>query len=78
MVYMFTVTASLSPILGCRLILHLRDAYYQPFSNEMQQSMAAPSGVDVDIREDGSLPMFALETVSSTATLPPRRPHVIS
>jgi hypothetical protein len=78
MMYMFTVTASLSPILGCRLILHLRDAYYQPFSNEMQQPMAIPSGVDPDFREDGSPPIFTLETVSSTATLPPRRPHVVN
>ena len=78
MMYMFTVTASLSPILGCRLILHLRDAYYQPFSNEMQRSMAVPSGVDLDFREDGSPPMFALETVPSKATLPSRRPHAVN
>jgi hypothetical protein len=32
--YMMTITAAASPILGCRLILHLRDAYYRPFASE--------------------------------------------
>ncbi|KAF5313719.1 hypothetical protein D9611_010218 [Ephemerocybe angulata] len=28
-----------TPILGCRLVLNLRNAYYQPFSNEIEMSM---------------------------------------
>jgi hypothetical protein len=72
MQYTFTITAFLSPVLGCRLILHLRDAYYQPFSNEMQQShLVAPSGVDPDFQGDGNGPIFALDTVTSSATTLP-------
>ncbi|RXW22042.1 hypothetical protein EST38_g3820 [Candolleomyces aberdarensis] len=38
--YMMTITAAASPILGCRLILHLRDAYYRPFASEFTHGVS--------------------------------------
>ncbi|RXW23921.1 hypothetical protein EST38_g1934 [Candolleomyces aberdarensis] len=38
MPYMLIITSASCPFLGCRLILHLRDAYYRPFKDEFDQS----------------------------------------
>ncbi|TEB12275.1 hypothetical protein FA13DRAFT_1805969 [Coprinellus micaceus] len=72
MQYTFTTTAALTPILGCRLILHLRDAYYQPFSDEIEafQEPIAPDSRHIDA---DSAPVYALDTMASSSTLPPRR-----
>ncbi|KAF6742570.1 hypothetical protein DFP72DRAFT_1081795 [Ephemerocybe angulata] len=60
--YAINMTVTASPVLGCRLVLHLRDAYYQPFAGEMNQA-TMPSGFRMFNTE---MPEFALETVSST------------
>ncbi|KAF6742564.1 hypothetical protein DFP72DRAFT_181200 [Ephemerocybe angulata] len=44
--YSIQATSALTPILGCRLVLNLRNAYYQPFSEEMRMSM---KGYDLDM-----------------------------
>ncbi|KAF5314694.1 hypothetical protein D9611_007009 [Ephemerocybe angulata] len=44
--YPIQATSALTPILGCRLVLNLRNAYYQPFSEEMRMSM---KGYDLDM-----------------------------
>jgi hypothetical protein len=36
--YTMNISAMGSPILGCRLILNLRDAYYRPFADEFRNS----------------------------------------
>ncbi|KAJ2933030.1 hypothetical protein H1R20_g4069, partial [Candolleomyces eurysporus] len=36
--YTMNISAMGSPILGCRLILNLRDAYYRPFADELRNS----------------------------------------
>ncbi|KAJ2916157.1 hypothetical protein MD484_g4249, partial [Candolleomyces efflorescens] len=36
--YTMSISAMGSPILGCRLILNLRDAYYRPFADEFRNS----------------------------------------
>ena len=44
----------LTPILGARLILNLRDAYYRPFEDEVRQSMLDDQmyRIQVDFGED--------------------------
>ncbi|KAF5313717.1 hypothetical protein D9611_010217 [Ephemerocybe angulata] len=44
--YPIQATSALTPILGCRLVLNLRNAYYQPFSEEIRMSM---KGYDLDM-----------------------------
>lgn len=38
LVYTLGAGAALTPILGCRLVLNLRDAYYKPFATEFEQN----------------------------------------
>ncbi|RXW23920.1 hypothetical protein EST38_g1935 [Candolleomyces aberdarensis] len=58
--YMLVITSVASPILGCRLILHLRDAYYQPFKSEFDGA----DRVDVPIEE---MPSFALQSTTHSS-----------
>lgn len=46
------INAATSPILGCRLVLNLREAYYKPFIAEFKQSQMAPDDLDIPSLED--------------------------
>lgn len=37
LIFTTMVGTAFAPIIGCRLVLNLRDAYYHPFSTEFEQ-----------------------------------------
>ncbi|KAJ2911717.1 hypothetical protein MD484_g8697, partial [Candolleomyces efflorescens] len=57
--YMLVITAAASPILGCRLILHLRDAYYQPFKSEFDRHDCGDAQIE--------MPSFALHSTTHSS-----------
>ncbi|KAJ2912639.1 hypothetical protein MD484_g7771, partial [Candolleomyces efflorescens] len=70
--YMMTITAAASPILGCRLILHLRDAYYRPFANEFHNDGVSNSKTHdrVHFNGDDNTVQFSLRSMVASKISP--------
>lgn len=67
--YTITTVAAASPILGCRLILHLRDAYYQPFSDEVEGNTMRMPTMSSESSRSREMPDFVLSAMSRTTTV---------
>ncbi|EFI26683.1 hypothetical protein CC1G_15454 [Coprinopsis cinerea okayama7 len=55
--YVIIMSSASSPILGCRLLLNLRDAYYKPFRHEANLSDFSHSDQGLDSLSDPRMPL---------------------
>ncbi|RXW23918.1 hypothetical protein EST38_g1933 [Candolleomyces aberdarensis] len=70
--YMLVITSASFPALGCRLVLHLRDAYYRPFKDEFDQSEHSELRIEMPAfaMQSTTFERGASRTSSGTTSLP--------